>query len=95
MIDGLSWVALLLLAIGGLVYSTGTIFYLMRRLKFRPAIWHGHGADTDIIVASVKAYIAALNRMLTAREATATETKTHDGTEAPASPVSTYAGARS
>ncbi|MBO9543909.1 hemolysin III family protein [Caulobacter sp.] len=42
MIDGLSWVALLLLAIGGLVYSTGTIFYLMRRLKFRRAIWHGH-----------------------------------------------------
>ena len=42
MIDGLSWVALLLLAIGGVVYSTGTIFYLMRRLKFRRAIWHGH-----------------------------------------------------
>lgn len=42
MIDGLSWVALLLLAIGGIVYSTGTIFYLMRRLKFRRAIWHGH-----------------------------------------------------
>jgi hemolysin III len=42
MIDGLSWVALLLLAIGGLVYSTGTVFYLMRRLKFRRAIWHGH-----------------------------------------------------
>jgi len=42
MLDGLSWVALLLLAIGGLVYSTGTVFYLMRRLKFRRAIWHGH-----------------------------------------------------
>lgn len=42
MIEGLSWVALLLLAIGGLVYSTGTVFYLMRRLKFRRAIWHGH-----------------------------------------------------
>lgn len=42
MIDGLSWVALLLLAIGGVVYSTGTVFYLMRRLEFRRAIWHGH-----------------------------------------------------
>ena len=42
MIEGLSWPALLLLAIGGIVYSTGTIFYLMRRLKFRRAIWHGH-----------------------------------------------------
>jgi 2-isopropylmalate synthase len=29
-------------------------------------IWRGNGADTDIIVASVKAYLAALNRMLAA-----------------------------
>ena len=42
MIAGLSWVALLLLAIGGLVYSTGAAFYLMKRLRFRRAIWHGH-----------------------------------------------------
>jgi 2-isopropylmalate synthase len=27
-------------------------------------LFHGHGADTDIIVASVKAYLAALNRFL-------------------------------
>jgi 2-isopropylmalate synthase len=27
-------------------------------------LYHGHGADTDIIVASVKAYLAALNRFL-------------------------------
>jgi 2-isopropylmalate synthase len=27
-------------------------------------IWRGHGADTDIVVASVKAYLSALNRML-------------------------------
>ena len=27
-------------------------------------LFHGHGADTDIIVASVKAYLAALNRMI-------------------------------
>jgi 2-isopropylmalate synthase len=26
--------------------------------------WRGHGADTDIVVASVKAYLSALNRML-------------------------------
>jgi hemolysin III len=42
MIDGMGWVALLLLAIGGVIYSTGTVFYLMKRLKFRRAIWHGH-----------------------------------------------------
>jgi hemolysin III len=42
MIHGLSWVALLLLAIGGLVYSTGVIFYVNKRLRFSRAIWHGH-----------------------------------------------------
>jgi hemolysin III len=42
MIDGMGWVALMLLAIGGVIYSTGTVFYLMKRLKFRRAIWHGH-----------------------------------------------------
>jgi len=42
MIEGLSWVALLLLAIGGLVYSTGVLFYVNKQLKFARAIWHGH-----------------------------------------------------
>ncbi len=32
----------------------------------KPRVFHGHGADTDIIVASVKAYLKALNRMLAA-----------------------------
>jgi 2-isopropylmalate synthase len=41
----------------------------------QPRIFHGHGADTDIIVASVKAYLAALNRLLGS-----------EGVEAPASP---------
>ena len=31
-------------------------------------IFHGHGADTDIIAASAKAYLAALNRLLAAIE---------------------------
>jgi len=30
----------------------------------RRLIFHGHGADTDIIVASAKAYLAALNRLI-------------------------------
>jgi 2-isopropylmalate synthase len=30
----------------------------------RPQLAHGHGADTDIIVASAKAYLAAVNRVL-------------------------------
>ena len=34
---------------------------------------HGHGADTDILVASAKAYLNALNRMLAATAARAPE----------------------
>ena len=32
-----------------------------------PRTWAGHGADVDIVVASVKAYLSALNKMLVAR----------------------------
>ena len=32
----------------------------------QPRIFHGHGAETDIIAASAKAYVAALNRLLAA-----------------------------
>jgi 2-isopropylmalate synthase len=32
-------------------------------------VFHGHGADTDIIVASAKAYLSALNRLLATLEA--------------------------
>jgi hemolysin III len=42
MFDGLGWVALLLLGIGGAVYSIGVIFYLMKKFRFRRAVWHGH-----------------------------------------------------
>lgn len=55
MIDGVSWVALLLLGIGGLLYSTGVIFYLMKRFKFRRAVWHGH-----VVAAAVVQYVAVL-----------------------------------
>ena len=34
--------ALVLLALGGVLYSTGVLFYLNKRLKFARAIWHGH-----------------------------------------------------
>ena len=33
----------------------------------QPRVFHGHGADTDIIVASAKAYLGALNRLLQAQ----------------------------
>ena len=42
LIDNVTWVALLLLLAGGVLYSTGVIFYVNKRLKFARAIWHGH-----------------------------------------------------
>jgi 2-isopropylmalate synthase len=44
-----------------------------------PRVFHGHGADTDIIVASVKAYLAALNRMLAAEPASRKAEGRRDG----------------
>lgn len=55
LIDGLSWTALGLLAIGGLTYSTGAAFYVMKQLKYRRAIWHGH-----VVGGSVLHYAAVL-----------------------------------
>jgi 2-isopropylmalate synthase len=40
-------------------------------------VFGGHGADSDIIVASAKAYLAALNKLITA-QTEATEAKQHD-----------------
>ncbi len=37
------------------------------RIRGDGEVFHGHGADTDIVVASAKAYLAAINRMLSAR----------------------------
>ena len=34
----------------------------------RARVFYGHGADTDIVVASARAYLAALNRLLSTRE---------------------------
>jgi hemolysin III len=42
MMAALSPPAMILLAIGGAIYTIGVVFYLMRRLTFRRAIWHGH-----------------------------------------------------
>ena len=54
MLDNTTWVALLLLGIGGLLYTTGVIFYVNKRLKFARAIWHGH------VVAAAGAHWAAV-----------------------------------
>ena len=64
MIDGASWSAIALLGIGGLVYSTGAIFYIMKKLKFRRAIWHGH-----VVGGSMIHYAAVLVGVVLARAA--------------------------
>jgi 2-isopropylmalate synthase len=46
-------------------------------------VFHGHGTDTDIIVASAKAYLAALNRMIFALEARGTKADAVLAAEAP------------
>jgi hemolysin III len=37
----LAWQTLLLIGIGGAIYSTGVIFHLWSRLPYQNAIWHG------------------------------------------------------
>jgi hemolysin III len=54
LIEGLSWVALLLLGLGGVLYTSGVIFYVNKRLKFSRAIWRGH------IVAAAGVHWAAI-----------------------------------
>jgi hemolysin III len=52
---------MILLAAGGVVYSVGTIFYMMKKLKFRRAIWHGHvlaGAATHYAAVLVGVVLA-------------------------------------
>ncbi|WP_309629478.1 PAQR family membrane homeostasis protein TrhA [Brevundimonas sp.] len=49
-----SWIALLLLAIGGALYMTGAVFYVRKKLKWFRAIWHGH------VVAAASVHWAAV-----------------------------------
>ena len=42
MMGAVHWLPLLLLFLGGLVYTFGVVFYLNERLTFSTAIWHGH-----------------------------------------------------
>ena len=47
--------ALLLLVWAALLYSTGVIFYVNKKLKFRRAIWHGH-----VVAAAAPHWVAVL-----------------------------------
>ena len=54
LIQAVPWGVLVLLALGGTIYSTGVIFYAAKKLKFHRAIWHGH------VIAAAGAHWAAV-----------------------------------
>ena len=57
-----SWLVLALLALGGILYSTGVVFYLNKRLQYAKAIWHGH-----VVVAAASHWAAVLFGVLLVR----------------------------
>lgn len=55
LIRGVGAWGLFLLAIGGLIYTVGALFFLMPKLRFRRAVWHGF-----VVVAAAVHYTAVL-----------------------------------
>lgn len=53
LIDGVAMAALILLAVGGLIYTSGALIFLKETLPFRRAIWH-----TFVVAAAVVHYVA-------------------------------------
>ncbi len=62
--------------------ALGEVSVRVREAEARPS--HGHGADTDIVVASAKAYLAAINHTLARRPAAAQAEATTAPAVAPA-----------
>ncbi|WP_417519125.1 PAQR family membrane homeostasis protein TrhA [Minwuia sp.] len=54
LIEHVSTAAIILLAVGGLLYSLGVIFHFWERLKFQNAVWHG------FVVAAASCHFAAV-----------------------------------
>ncbi|WP_292125798.1 hemolysin III family protein [Brevundimonas sp.] len=50
---------LILLAIGGLLYSVGVVFYANKAMRYRRAIWHGH-----VVAAAAVHWVAVLLAVL-------------------------------
>ena len=53
MIEGVGMTAFILIAVGGLLYTTGALIFLKDSLPFRRAIWHGF-----VVAAALVHYIA-------------------------------------
>lgn len=55
LVSGLSWITMVMLVSGGVIYTIGAAFYLAKSLRFRRAIWHGH-----VVVAAITHWVAVL-----------------------------------
>ena len=62
MLEDVPLAGLILLAIGGLLYTIGIPFYIWERLPFRRAIWHGF-----VMAAAGVHYAAVLTGVVFAR----------------------------
>lgn len=58
-LQSLGLVPLILMAVGGLLYSVGVIFYANKAMRFRRAIWHGH-----VVAAAAVHWVAVLFAVL-------------------------------
>jgi len=58
LLDRLSPLVLSLIAAGGLLYSIGVIFYLIERLPYRRAVWHGF-----VVAAASCHFVAVVSNM--------------------------------
>ncbi len=58
-VSSLAWPTLLLIGIGGVIYSTGVVFHLWHRLAYQKAIWHGF-----VLAAACVHYAAVLTTLV-------------------------------
>ena len=58
-LQSLGLAPLILMLVGGLLYSVGVIFYANKAMRFRRAIWHGH-----VVVAAAVHWVAVLLAVL-------------------------------
>ena len=57
-----SWPVFVLMLAGGILYSLGTPFLILERMRFHNAIWHGF-----VVAASVVYFVAITWHMLATR----------------------------
>lgn len=63
MVSAVSLSGMILLAVGGLVYSAGVIFYVRKTLHYRRAIWHGFVlAGAGVQYAAIMTGVVLFNR---------------------------------